>query len=200
MHKSREPALNKYEAAHTHRKTNVHGRMHPHAHTHLVCAAPFLQIISVKEWRDLGAFFFLPPPCLSFSFALPPLPLPSHSTFLLVYSFLSVSPSMPECKVRITKGTPGKHGCGPPLLIVTHTPSHAPPPFLPLLTPLSERRSQEWQTRLSAVGGKRKRRRSPPTTTSTHSLHPSPPSPARLSHARKCYSDQELHVHVPLNQ
>ena len=32
------------------------------------------------------------------------------------------------------------------------------------------------------------------------SLHRSPPSSGRLSHARKCYSVQELHVHVRLKQ
>lgn len=133
-------------------------------------------------WKNGGIYGSFPPPCL-------PLPPPTHThththttansvflsssllsslmfssaIFLLVH--LSVSLSMPECKVRITKGTPGKHGCGPPHLIVT-PPTPTPPP----LTPFSKRHSQEWQTRLSAAGGRRKRRRrytplpSPPLT------------------------------------
>lgn len=85
----------------------------------------------------------------------------------------SVSLSTPECQVRTTKGTPGKPGCGPPF--VTPPCSESSPPST--LTPLSERHSQERQTRLSGTGERRKKKRKKRRTSTSHSLHPSPSSP-----------------------
>lgn len=119
--------------------------------------------------------------------------------FLQLYFFLAVSASlsMPECKVRITK----EHLANTDVVLLVLLSHH--PSLQLLLTPslLSERertckndkqgfQREEEGGRGGGGGG------NPPllTTSTTHSLHP---SPACLSHARKCYSDQELHVHVP---
>lgn len=105
--------LNEYEPAHTRRKTKARKRTCVHN-------------LRVQHffWRDLS-FCFPLRVCVASAHALS---LPFSR-----YFFLAVSPSMPECKVRITKGTPGKHGCGPPLLIVTHSPHpcDTPPSLIP---------------------------------------------------------------------
>lgn len=103
--------LNEYEPAHTRRKTKarkltcVHNlRVQHFFWRDLSFCFPIRVCVLHLHMHSLSLFLFLPLPPFSWCF------------------FLPTSPSMPECKVRITKGTPGKHGCGPPLLIVTHSP------------------------------------------------------------------------------
>lgn len=101
--------LNKHEAAHTRRRAKAGKRTCTHN--------PRLQHFScIISQRTLGRFSVCPPP-----------PLPSLSPPFCWCVPSSVSPFIPECKVRIIKGTPGTHGCGPPLLIVT-LPSPTMPP------------------------------------------------------------------------
>lgn len=99
---------------------------HTHRLAHLVSAAPFLRIIFVKEWRDLCGFLSQTPCFPHIIRPFPYFPISFHP----LYSFLrvfSVSLSMAECKVRSTKGTPGKHGCGPAFFSLWHQPAPSPP-------------------------------------------------------------------------
>lgn len=101
--------LNKHEAAHIRRRPT-------HTHTQPAAAEKrgtfqCFSLLSASPRPSLG-----PPFCWC---------VPS-----------SVSPFIPECKVRIIKGTPGKHGCGPPLLIVTLSLPHDAPPPLPIPPPV----------------------------------------------------------------
>lgn len=103
--------LNKYEGAHTLNKTNVRARWHMHAHTHSslhtsCAAAPFLQIIFVKEWKFLRLSLFRLPAFPTLSALFPCFAISFHVQYSFLHVF-SVSLSMPECKVRSTKGTPG---------------------------------------------------------------------------------------------
>lgn len=182
-----------------------------HAHIHLIFAAPFLQIISVKEWRDLWVFpSSLPTPpspqhthihthtllLTQFFSLLPSFPV---SCFLLPYSFLCISPFHSPC-LSARWESQKEHLANTDVVLLISLSHHPlrPPPVDSLFKEALARMANK------AFSSRRKEEEEeevyPTTFTTTHSLHPSPPSPARLSHARKCYSDQELHVHVPLNQ